>query len=122
MLKLPINLILSSILVLKINAQLLEIFGLSTGDSGTVNRPIFSDLARFVILLTRKMRNLRHGFKNRRRYPIITIHEFHQVAKFSLIHNCAKMKVKHLPFSQSMGLINYLRTVQKDPKHNLESK
>ncbi|PAV73876.1 hypothetical protein WR25_16062 isoform D [Diploscapter pachys] len=32
------------------------------------------------------------------------------------------MKVKHLPFSQSMGLINYLRTVQKDPKHNLESK
>ena len=122
MLKLSINLILSSILALKINAQLLEIFGLSTGDSGTVNRPIFSDLARFVILLTRKLRNLKHSLKNRRRHPIIAIHEFHRVANIPTAHNFAKTKVKHLPFSQSMGLINYLRTVQKDPKHNLESK
>ncbi|CAI5455020.1 unnamed protein product [Caenorhabditis angaria] len=51
------------------NCQLLEIFGLSTGDAGTVDRQPFHDLA-----------------------------------------------------SQSVGLINYLQTVQKNPNNNLAKK
>lgn len=72
------------------SCQLLEIFGLSTGDAGTVERQPFHDLARWEWLLAMTAR-------------------VHHVWDLSF-------------FSQSVGLINYLQTVQRNPDNQLAKK